>query len=86
MTIFILEVLVVIIEWVAEISYKNKLNLRFGRNQYGYFSTGIGLSWTNFELNYGYQLNSNTNDLGSNHVISFDINPNWLKSITEDLF
>jgi len=65
----------------SEISYNNKLKIRFGRNQYGYTATGLGLSWTNFELNYAYQLNSNSTDLGSNHVLSFDINPDWIKTI-----
>lgn len=65
----------------SEISYKDRLNVRVGRNQYGYFSTGIGLNWTNFGLNYGYQMNSNSTELGSNHVLSFEINPNWLKSL-----
>lgn len=65
----------------GEISYKDRLNIRIGRNQYGYLSTGIGLSWINFKLNYGYQLNSNSAGLGSNHVLSFEINPHWLKSL-----
>jgi hypothetical protein len=56
----------------AEISYNKKVNIRFGRN-----STGLGISWTNFELNYAYQLNSQSVDLGTNHVLSFTINPNW---------
>jgi len=64
----------------TEITYNDKIKLRFGRNQYEYISTGLGLSWTNFELNYGYQLNSNSTDLGSNHIISFDLNPKWLRA------
>jgi hypothetical protein len=65
----------------GEISYNNKLKLRFGRNQYGFLATGMGLSWTNFELHYAYQLSSNTADLGSNHVFSFDVNPDWIRTI-----
>ncbi len=61
----------------AEISYNNKVYIRSGRSQYGFYSTGIGISWTNFELNYAYQLNSKSIDLGTNHVISFTLNPNW---------
>lgn len=68
----------------AEFSYNDKMKIRFGRNQYGYISTGLGLSWSNFDLNYGYQLNSNSADLGSNHVISFDLNPSWLYSIFQN--
>ncbi len=60
----------------TEISYRNRINFRLGRSQYGFYSTGLGLSWTNFELNYGYQLNSKAIDLGTNHVLSFRINPN----------
>ena len=61
----------------AEISYNEKVNIRLGRNQYGFYSTGLGISWTNFELNYAYQLNSKSIDLGTNHVISFTLNPKW---------
>ncbi|NHZ86561.1 MAG: hypothetical protein GWP19_11895 [Planctomycetia bacterium] len=61
----------------AEISYNNKVNIRFGRSQYGLYSTGLGISWTNFELNYAYQLNSKSVELGTNHVLSFTINPKW---------
>jgi len=67
----------------SELTYKNKINIRVGRNPYGYISTGIGLKWTNLQLNYAYLLNSNSEDLGSTHVLSFDINPDWLKSIFE---
>jgi len=62
----------------TEISYNKKVNIRFGRSKYGYYATGLGLSWTNFELNYAYQLNSKVVDLGTNHVISFTINPRWV--------
>jgi hypothetical protein len=61
----------------AGISYNNKVNIRLGRSQYGFYSTGLGISWTNFELNYAYQLNSKSVDLGTNHVLSFTINPEW---------
>jgi len=62
----------------TEISYNKKVNIRFGRSKYGFYSTGLGLSWTNFELNYAYQLNSKSIDLGTNHVLSFTINPQWV--------
>ncbi len=62
----------------AEISYNKKVNIRLGRSQYGFYSTGLGISWTNFELNYAYQLNLKSIDLGTNHVISFTLNPKWL--------
>ena len=61
----------------AEISYNKKVSIRLGRNQYGFYSTGLGISWVNFELNYAYQLNSKSIDLGTNHVISFTLNPKW---------
>ena len=73
----------------AEISYNKKVNIRLGRNQYGFYSTGLGISWMNFELNYAYQLNSKSVDLGTNHVLSFTFNPKWfvnkLKQQKEEL-
>ena len=62
----------------AEISYNKMVNVRLGRNLYGFYSTGLGVSWTNLELNYAYQLNSKSVDLGTNHVISFTLNPKWI--------
>ncbi|MEE8341280.1 MAG: hypothetical protein V3R52_04215 [Candidatus Neomarinimicrobiota bacterium] len=62
----------------AEITYDNKINIRLGRNRNGFYATGLGLSWKNFELNYGYQLNSKSIGLGTNHVLSFTLNPKWL--------
>ena len=62
----------------AEISYNQKVSIRLGRNKYGFYSTGLGITWTNFELNYAYQLNSKSVDLGTNHIISFTLNPNWI--------
>lgn len=61
----------------AELSYNKKIHIRLGRSQYGFYSTGLGISWTNFELNYAYQLNSESIDLGTNHVLSFAINSKW---------
>jgi len=61
----------------AELSYNKKIHIRLGRSQYGFYSTGLGISWTNFELNYAYQLNSQSVDLGTNHVLSFTINLKW---------
>ena len=61
----------------TEISYNKKVSVRLGRNQNGFYCTGLGISWTNFELNYAYQLNSKSIDLGTNHAISFTLNPKW---------
>ena len=61
----------------AELSYNKTIHIRLGRSQYGFYSTGLGISWTNFELNYAYQLNSESIDLGTNHVLSFTINSKW---------
>lgn len=69
----------------TEITYNDKINVRLGRNQYGYIATGIGLDWNNFQINYGYQLNSNSADLGSTHVLSFDVNPEWLKTLIKTI-
>jgi len=64
----------------SEIVYNNKVNVRFGRSKYGFYSAGLGIAWTNFEINYAYQLNSKSVELGTNHVISFTFNPKWIKN------
>lgn len=66
-----------------EIAHKEKLNIRFGRDQYGYLTTGVGLNWNYMNFNYAYQLNSSTSDLGSAHVLSFDIDTVWIKSFID---
>ena len=33
-----------------EVSYKSKFQIRFGQNNNGFLSTGLGLFWTNFSL------------------------------------
>jgi len=62
----------------TEFVYDDRLKIRGGRNQNGYYAVGLGASWKNFELNYAYQLNSNSIDLGANHVLSFSLNPKWI--------
>jgi len=64
----------------SEIVYNNKVNVRFGRSKYGFYSAGLGIAWTNFEINYAYQLNSKSVELGTNHVLSFTLNPKWIKN------
>ena len=64
----------------TELIYNDQLKVRVGRNQYKLFAIGLGTSWENFELNYAYQFNSDTIDLGSNHVLSFSLNPKWVLS------
>jgi len=66
-----------------ELAYKEKLSIRFGRNQYGYLTTGVGLNWNYMNFNYAYQLNSTSADLGSTHVLSFDIDTRWIKSFLD---
>ena len=39
----------------AEINYKSNLQIRLGRNNNGFLSTGIGLAWTNFSIDYAYR-------------------------------
>lgn len=69
----------------TEINYNERIKIRFGRNQYGYNAMGVGLNWKNFQINYAYQLNSNTSDLGTTHVLSFDVNPEWIKSVISNI-
>tara|TARA_B110000438_G_C15755480_1_gene624881 strand:+ start:212 stop:1243 length:1032 start_codon:yes stop_codon:yes gene_type:complete len=63
-----------------ELSYKSKFQIRVGRNNYGYISTGIGLEWTNFSIDYAYRPSPSYTGFGSSQLISFRLDPFWFKN------
>ena len=64
----------------AEINYKSNLQIRLGRNNNGFLSTGIGLVWTNFSIDYAYSPSPSYTGFGSSQLISFRIDPVWFKT------
>ena len=64
----------------AEINYKSNLQIRLGRNNNGFLSTGIGLVWTNFSIDYAYRPSPSYTGFGSSQLISFRIDPVWFKT------
>ncbi len=63
-----------------EVSYKSKFQIRFGRNNNGFLSTGLGLFWTNFSMDYAYRSSPANTGFGASHIISFRIDPLWVKN------
>ncbi len=71
----------VYLSYGAEISVKDKMRLRFGRDIVGLLSAGIGLRWENFEIDYAYRLEPQDSQLGPSHYLTFTVELAWLKQI-----
>ena len=56
-------------EWTI----KENVQIRFGRNETGMFSTGLGLVWSDIEMSYALQYEPETSSLGDSHLLSFSI-------------
>jgi len=65
----------------AEVRIKNKLLLRFGRNDIATITSGLGMEWSSFTIDYAFQLEPPSSGLGNSHLISFSVDPQWLKSL-----
>ena len=63
-----------------ELNYKSNLQIRLGRNNNGFLSTGIGLIWTNFSIDYAYRPSPSYTGFGSSQLISFRLDPIWFKN------
>ncbi|MEE8335952.1 MAG: hypothetical protein V3S48_05900 [Candidatus Neomarinimicrobiota bacterium] len=67
------------------ISYKDKIALRLGRNRQGSATGGLGLIWDNYGLDYAFQSEPSGSGLGGSHYISFAVSPDWLKKLIDSL-
>ena len=68
-----------------QISFKDKLFLRFGRNHINNLTGGIGFLFRDFKIDYAF-LNSTTNyNLGSHHIFSFHLSNKWIKKKIKNL-
>ena len=63
-------------EWTI----KENIQIRFGRNETGIISTGLGLVWSDIEISYALQFEPEVSSLGSSHLLSFSINPKLIMS------
>lgn len=68
-----------------ELHYDNLIYTRFGRNQTGVFSTGIGLNLKKLSLNYALQFENSQLNIGKSHFMSFSIDVDWLVSLYNKL-
>ena len=64
----------------VEVNYKTKFQIRFGSNNNGFLSTGLGLLWTNFSIDYAYRPSPADTGFGASHIISFRIDPLWVRN------
>ncbi len=63
-------------EW----SIKENIQIRFGRNETGIISTGLGLVWSDIEISYALQFEPDISSLGNSHLLSFSVNPKLIMS------
>ena len=63
-------------EWTI----KENIQIRFGRNETGIISTGLGLVWSDIEISYALQFEPEVSSLGNSHLLSFSINPKLIMS------
>ncbi len=64
----------------VELNYQSNLQIRLGRNSNGFLSTGIGLIWKNFSIDYAYRPSPSNTGFGSSQLISFRLDPIWFKN------
>lgn len=60
-----------------ELKIKDHLLLRVGRNTGSIISAGLGLRWEVIEINYAFQPEPISSDLGYSHHLSFKLDPEW---------
>ena len=63
-------------EW----SIKENIQIRFGGNETGIISTGLGLVWSDIEISYALQFEPEISSLGNSHLLSFSVNPKLIMS------
>ena len=63
-------------EWTI----RENIQIRFGGNETGIISTGLGLVWSDIEISYALQFEPEVSSLGNSHLLSFSINPKLLRS------
>ena len=63
-------------EWTI----RENIQIRFGGNETGIISTGLGLVWSDIEISYALQFEPEVSSLGNSHLLSFSINPKLIRS------
>ncbi|MCK5329817.1 MAG: hypothetical protein KAK01_00280 [Candidatus Marinimicrobia bacterium] len=64
-----------------ELIFKEKFQLKFGHDDIGLSSAGIGLVWEKFGFDYAYRMEPRSSQLGSSHYLTFAVDPAWLRQI-----
>tara|TARA_B100000029_G_scaffold515649_1_gene623725 strand:- start:1442 stop:2527 length:1086 start_codon:yes stop_codon:yes gene_type:complete len=57
---------------------KDKFYIRIGQNEIGNSTGGIGMHWTGFGIDYAF-LSSQNNNLGHHHLITLNVEMDWIK-------
>ena len=62
-----------------EIVYDSKIFFRFGQNQMGSGTGGLGLRWPAFTIDYSFEASDRDSGLGNNHLFTVSIFPDWIR-------
>ncbi len=62
-----------------EAIFKKNLFFRFGLFQRGTFTSGIGLQWNDFNIDYAFLNNGSSNGIEKNHLLSVSVSTQWIK-------
>ena len=68
-----------------EIIISDKLFFRLGHNIFNNITGGVGVYWDGFNLDYAFLTSTIVDNLGNNHLISFNIKTEWLKQQIQKL-
>jgi len=58
---------------------QNKLSFRFGKNQLGNMTGGVGITWTGFGIDYAFLSADLSSGLGNHHLLTIRISPEWVR-------
>ena len=58
---------------------KKRLSFRFGKNQLGNMTGGIGALWTGFAIDYAFLATDLNSGLGNHHLLTICISPDWIR-------
>jgi hypothetical protein len=66
-----------------ELTHKNRLRFRLGRNEIRSLVAGLGLDWQVLVIDYAYQSPPPASGLGNSHLISIAVDPQWLSDLLQ---
>ena len=64
----------------VEAIVRKRLSFRFGKNQLGNMTGGLGVLWTGFGVDYAFLASDLNSGLGNHHLLTLRISPDWIRA------